>query len=352
MADPLKHFVNKRGNKYELRLPPLKRFLNLFRVPYPYSLLLFTGILTVLLFGDIGAPHIGLVKKIGALFQCIATGYIAWAVIYSYSALKKEIKTFADLIQDDQEETNPSETINKQEWVIREIDVIYNGRTTYLIFVLIAIGLFSTVVFVIGNPLSQFSSIPFYVTFAFFSLIAGFGGSTVFLIGHFLVQYGNQRLSVSIFQYPYSPFRFIGQLQLKFAWITAIGYFFAASMTVLYWGIQPSTIFWLFVGIAFVIGFFIYPQLGFHKHLRNLKREAIRDISDKIQRLFEKSIKEPQTENIKGLKEMHEFADLVSKLPEWPFDVKALISVMATVIIPVVIMLLQTLIRFLFVGKG
>jgi hypothetical protein len=49
---------------------------------------------------------------------------------------------------------------------------------------------------------------------------------------------------------------------------------------------------------------------------------------------------------------MHEFADLVSKLPEWPFDVKALISVMAMVIIPVVIMLLQTLIRFLFVGKG
>lgn len=49
---------------------------------------------------------------------------------------------------------------------------------------------------------------------------------------------------------------------------------------------------------------------------------------------------------------MHEFADLASKLPEWPFDMKSLLYAVATVIVPVVIMFLQTLIRFLLGGKG
>lgn len=337
----------KEQEVVSLRPPPLMLFLNPSRLRYPCALL--SGILTVILLGSIDLSVIGWGKAIGALFQCIATGYIAWAVIYSYSTLENHKQMFADLIKP-QEITNQNRIKDKKYELVKEINIIYRSKTVYFIFALIALGLFSTVVFGIGNPLSPSSEISFYVTFAIFSLVAGFGGSTVFLIGRFMVRYANCPLSFSIFQYPYSQFRFIGQLQLKFAWITAIGYFFGASMTVFYWGIQPFTVFWLFIGIAFVIGFFIYPQLAFHKQLRYEKLKAIKDISDKIQRLFEESIKDPQTGNLKKLKEMHEFADLASKLPEWPFDVKALLSVMATVIIPVIIMFLQTLIRSLLGG--
>ncbi|MDI6890568.1 MAG: hypothetical protein QMC83_06470 [Thermodesulfovibrionales bacterium] len=248
----------KKQEVVSLRPPPLMLFLSPSRVRYPCTLL--SGILTVILLGSIDLSVIGWEKAIGALCQCIATGYIAWAVIYSYSTLENHKQMFADLIKVPGA-TNQGGTKDKKYELIEEINIIYRSKSAYLIFVVFAMGLFFTVVFLIGNPLSHSSVIPFYVTFAIFSLVAGFGGSTVFLVGRFMVRYANHStLSFSIFQYPYSQFRFIGQLQLKFAWITAIGYFFGALMTVLYWGIQPSTIFWLFVGIAFVIGFFIYPQ--------------------------------------------------------------------------------------------
>jgi len=34
------------------------------------------------------------------------------------------------------------------------------------------------------------------------------------------------------------------------------------------------------MGVASVIGFFLYPQLGFHRKLRAEKLKAIKDISD------------------------------------------------------------------------
>ncbi len=162
----------------------------------------------------------------------------------------------------------------------------------------------------------------------------------------------HENLSVSIFQYPYSPFRFIGRLQLNFALITALGYFFAAAMTVLYWGVQLATIFWYFLGIAFVIGFFILPQWGFHKKLREKKLEALKMISKEMQKLYEQTIDETESNKLQKLKEKHELADLISKLPEWPFDLKAFLSVIMTIIIPILLMVLQTLIKFLFGDKN
>lgn len=78
----------------------------------------------------------------------------------------------------------------------------------------------------------------------------------------------------------------------------------------------------------------------------------MKNISGKIQSAYEDSVREPTTENIKKLKEMHDLADLISKLPVWPFDVKSLLSVLATIIIPIIIMFLQTLVKFLFGWKG
>ncbi len=100
----------------KLMEPPLLRFLNLLRLPVPYPLYVFTSIITAILLNDLIMSDVGNVKKIGALFQCIATGYITWAVIYSYSALKNEIKTFASLIQTD----NKASIDNSISWVTNE----------------------------------------------------------------------------------------------------------------------------------------------------------------------------------------------------------------------------------------
>lgn len=104
------HSVNDKKGEHQPCRPPLKVFLDFF-LPYPYSLFLLSGILTAILFSSSDLSVLGLEKALGALFQCIATGYIAWVVIYSYLTLGKNIQTFANLIADAPKEINPNKWV-------------------------------------------------------------------------------------------------------------------------------------------------------------------------------------------------------------------------------------------------
>ena len=74
----------------------------------------------------------------------------------------------------------------------------------------------------------------------------------------------------------------------------------------------------------------------------------MRAISKKIQNMFELSCLEPTQENVNNLKVVYKFGTLISKLPEWTFDIKMLISISGTIIVPVIVILLENLINRLF----
>ncbi len=64
--------------------------------------------------------------------------------------------------------------------------------------------------------------------------------------------------------------------------------------------------------------------------------------------MFELVAKDPTPDNVKKLKEMNEFSSLILKIPSWPFDTKSLLSVLGTIVIPVIIILIQFLIKTIF----
>jgi len=311
---------------------PFKKKLNLF------SISLFSVILAIILFiSSKDFPYLKSGEGTGALFQSMTTGYFAWAIIYSYQTFEKHIKIFKDLIQNEQEKPN----------VVKKINHIYTSKVTYLISTIVAISLFSTALFFLDSPPSSYSPISFYITFAVFSLIAGFAGTTVLLIGCFMVRFSKIELLVSIFQYPYSPLRFIRRMQLKFACITTIGFLLGAQTTFLYWEINKITMIWLLIGIILVIGFFFFPQRGFHKKIKETKTIILKDISDKIQKMFESTVAEPNLQNLNQIKEMHEFATLISKLPSRSFDVKS-VAAITVAVTPLIIMFVQAVYRLYF----
>lgn len=316
-----------------LKSPLLLSLFDFFKIiPSPYSIFLFSVILaTILLIGSRDLSFFKSEKGIGALFQSITTGYFAWAIIYSYQTFVKHKEMFMDLIKNELEKPR----------VVQEINHIYTSKTTCLIVIIIAISLFYTFFFPLNSLLSSYSPISFYFTFVVFSLVTGFAGTTVLLIGRFMIWYSKIELSSSIIQYPYSPLRFIGRMQLKFALITTVGFFLGAVMTRLYWGINGITIIWLFIGIIFVIGFFFFPQNGFHKKIKEEKSTVLKDISNEIQRMFEDTTAESKYQNFVRIKEMYEFATLISKLPSWPFDVKPVVSIFVAFIPSFLILLLQ-----------
>ncbi|OIO27386.1 MAG: hypothetical protein AUJ60_09245 [Nitrospirae bacterium CG1_02_44_142] len=296
--------------------------------------ILFFGIPALILFITTKKSYSNNATVFGFLFQCLTTGYIAWAIQYTYSTLYKKEKVFTELMQAEQ---------NLSDWYRSEINNIYKGPYAYSIFLVTAILLFLTPVSLIGNPLPRNSAVQFYITFGILSCVMGVGASTVFLIARFMARYAKCTLNFSIFQYNHSNLQFVVKLQLIFAGITSLGYLLAAFMTFFYWGFQTVTIIWYLAGIASVLFFFIYPQLEFHKLLQARKKEKLLEISREMDRFFKKLISEPSEPNFKLFREMHETASFLSKLPEWPFNAQSLIYLILS-ILPHAIFLIKTFI--------
>ena len=334
MGNIPQHLSNpeEQANLDPFKPPPLLIFFNSSKkTPSPSSIFLFMAILVIILFIGKDLSFFKTGEGIGGLLLSITTGYFVWAIIFSYQTIKEHKEKFMNLIKSENEKFN----------VVHEINHIYTSITTYSIVTIIAISLFGTALFLLSSPPSSYSPISFYVTFAVFSLVAGFAGASVLLIGRFMVRYSKIELSSSIFQYPYSPLRFIGRMQLKFAFITTMGFFLGAVMTYLYWGINDITMIWLFIAIILVIGFFFFPQKSFHKKIKEEKSIVLKDISNEIQKMFKITIADPNHKNLDRIKEMYEFATLISKLPSWPFDVKPVVSIFVAFIPSFLILLLQ-----------
>ena len=262
---------------------------------------------------------------LGIILEAISTGWILWAVLYSAQHLEKENPRFVSLIAGRNE--------HAQNWISDEIEKVYSGLVPVLIVAGMTLALMGTVMFVIGVPPASEAhlsiwQIVFESAFLVFSVVAGFGMSTVLLIGRFMVRYARQDLRVSIYQQPFSHFRFIGLLQLRFAWITALGFLMASGMTLCYWQVQWATLFWLILGLVIVLGFFFLPQYRFHLMLRNKKLLELEGISEKIQNAFGESILDPK--QLPKLKDLYDIAKMIENIPEWPFNARVVISVLGS----------------------
>jgi hypothetical protein len=159
-----------------------------------------------------------------------------------------------------------------------------------------------------------------------------------------MVRYTRYPLSFSIFQYPYSKFRHIVRLHLKFAWITATGLLFASLMTYCYWKFQLFTIVWYFVGIFSVVFFIYFPQRAFYKVLQTKKVKELQEISKKMESFYKKLINEYNKKDFESFKEMYEASVIVTKLHGFPFNVRSLIYTSFTILLQI-ILLIKTLIQ-------
>jgi hypothetical protein len=191
----------------------------------------------------------------GIFFQCLTTGYITWAILYTYQALRERKNLFLNLIHIE----------NKEEQFDRQTKNIYIGIFAFMIIIIATISLIITPSLLLKNPLSSSLNRQFFISFIIFSFVLGYGASTVFLICRFLVRYATIFQDFSIFQYTYSEFKDIVQLHLEFSRISAIGLAFASCMTYFYWKFQVVTVLWYSIGIFSLVLFIFFPQEAFHK---------------------------------------------------------------------------------------
>ena len=93
---------------------------------------------------------------------------------------------------------------------------------------------------------------------------------------------------------------------------------------------------------------FIYPQLGVHSLLIQYKEFHIREISPSLEEALFKVSNDPSLENLEFFENLASMLDRINQLEVWPFNMQQFSTVMASVVIPAAIFMIQ----LFFVGDS
>lgn len=92
----------------------------------------------------------------------------------------------------------------------------------------------------------------------------------------------------------------------------------------------------LFVALILPTAFF-----GLHNTMKKAKRDALVKFAEHLEKATRKVLENPTKENLEIIQAMFQFRKELENLPEWPFDFKTVITLVSTVLFPVVGFVLQ-----------
>jgi hypothetical protein len=108
---------------------------------------------------------------------------------------------------------------------------------------------------------------------------------------------------------------------------------------------DPFILAWLASGLLMIFGFFILPQLGVHRIMTHEKNQRLLAFTQHLEDAMERSLKDPTSENMKRLKELFDLQTHLRNMNEWPFNTNTLWQLITALLIPVVLAVMEMLIR-------
>jgi hypothetical protein len=101
-----------------------------------------------------------------------------------------------------------------------------------------------------------------------------------------------------------------------------------------------------FFGV-FIIIFFTLPQYGIHQMMVKTKIEKTHKFSLLLKSKLSETFENPTEINLSCLKNLLQIQNKIDKMSEWPFSSYEILHIVLIVIIPLVIVGLELLLRFL-----
>lgn len=102
-------------------------------------------------------------------------------------------------------------------------------------------------------------------------------------------------------------------------------------------------IFWMGIGGVCVFLSFLIPQINLHKYLLREKNNKIRVVSQKVELIFHDLDKSETLEHLPFLDHLYSIQSKLENLQEWSFDLKALLSIISLLILPILLIILNKL---------
>lgn len=90
------------------------------------------------------------------------------------------------------------------------------------------------------------------------------------------------------------------------------------------------------VGVIFPVGL-----QGLHSAMRRAKADALIELARNLERAIRETVRNPTKENLEHIRSMFEFRDRLQNLPEWPIDLKTALTILTSILLPLMGMVIH-----------
>lgn len=312
----------------------------LFRLPFPIPWMLIAGVFfaigyVVTLYSN---DSLGTVRLVAIKSVLIAA--IANSVVFYEKLLDSVADTFPALLDEQQERA--------EQWISQWYTIIFWSKKNLLTGLLL--GSVCLLCSLRGDSVVILSTAGRAYSF-FMTFIIGFLGGSMFWtmlgIAGLTSSLGKDvQIRPSIFDTKTSVLRtassVIWKVSLTASLVYLLGvsiYFFALTRLE-----TASMVIVLSFG-AFIILYFIFPQVNIHKTLLRIKRTRLKVLVQRIDDTFDKVAAAPSPENINQLRDLFHLQGIVNGKRPWSFGTGELLLLIGSVIIPLLLFMLQHFIR-------
>lgn len=320
----------KDASKYDYIVTPFpERIGEWLKLPYTAAwLLIFSVFLSIRLFTIFsnGEPLITAIPSAGFIFLPCALGIL----IVSYSKL---LEQFTPIMSELLNCSTKQAALDFED----EIRKIFNDKwmiTAGLAFMLLFVPIVRHGGF---YPTALTSQIAFLLNMAFMGFMGGAMLTVMVKIVIMVWKIGHSGvLKIQLFCHPHVSINSVGTLLGKISISLMIVYFFTVlSMIPVH--IDKLTLSITITFAIVVVAFFIIPQIKIHQIMVANKYGKVSMLSELVEKALDKVKESPTQENISQIQQLFDIHKSLNEIREWPFNLQLLLSVIGSVIIPLIV---------------
>ncbi|UCG87819.1 MAG: hypothetical protein JSW71_04535 [Gemmatimonadota bacterium] len=311
-----------------------------FRLPFPLPWVMIAAALLGVAYTIVSFYEPDLQAVWPLVLQAVLIAAIANAVVYCEMLLDEVADAFPQLLDDAPERT--------RQWLRQWYDNIFWSSKNIITGLVLA-----AVAAVTGTEvvLHFFHSVPGRACGFFFICTIGFlGGSmlwTMIGIARLMASLGSSvSIAPSIFDSSTSAVRAASSVLWKVSLAAAILYVLSIAIRLLCPAERSSLSLALTAVFgAFIVLYFIIPQVNIHKTLVRLKRERLGTLVKQIDDTFDRVAVSPTRENISQLRDLFDLQRVINGKRSWSFGTPELLVLLGTIIVPLSLFALKCLLN-------
>ena len=236
------------------------------------------------------------------------------------------------------------ESSELEDWYEKNLTRIFDLKKSLLLGFLI--GIVGCITLLI-SPHSEFSS--FYIALAFY-LIAymalctmGSGLYFMFTTAKLTSEISKLKIKVSIYQHPNKSIKYVGKVFFKIFSVIVLVVYLPWLVAFLFspWELNIFILLWFILIGIYAFLYFIIPQYTIHKCMVAAKKNKEIEVGDYLNIVATKYALNPSPLNINRLNELNQLKETIAKMGEWPFDIKSALSIIGSILLPLILILIE-----------